>query len=195
MLAIRYENAYHTKAHPAEGPIQKHSGVMEPIEIRGKAGGKEFLIKLDSLKLRQEAGGLHKGYERPDFNDEGWTASKAADKYVLSEELGDFVWYRRKFRFTKKEGINYALKIRINHITERCIMYLNGKPLGKYESVGPQNDFYVPETFLKEENLLSIIIESPGVHPVKGSGFVPGILENPVLDFYYTTKEVDLELT
>jgi hypothetical protein len=112
----------------------------------------------------------------------------------LAEDLGDFVWYRRKFKFTKKEGISYALKVRINHVTERCIMYLNGKPLGKYESVGPQNDFYVPEPFLKEENLLSIIIESPGVHPVKGSGFVPGILEDPVLDFYYTTKEVDLEL-
>jgi len=193
-LAIRYENAYHTKAHPAEGPIQKLSGVMKPIEIKGKVSGKEFSIKVDHLKLRQEAGGLHKGYEKPDFNDEDWTTSKAADKYVLTEELGDFVWYRRKFKFAMKEGISYALKVRINHVTERCIMYLNGKPLGKYESVGPQNDFYVPEPFLKEENLLSIIIESPGVHPVKGSGFVPGILEDPVLDFYYTTKEVDLEL-
>jgi hypothetical protein len=194
MLAIRYENAYHTKAHPAEGPIQKFSGVMKPVEIKGKTDGKEFLVKLDSLKLRQEAGGLHKGYEKPDFDDRDWSTSKPAGKYVMTEEMGDFVWYRRWFKFTKKEGINYALKVRIGSAMERCTLYLNGRPLGKYESVGPQNDFYIPETFLEEENLLSIIIESSGVHPVKGHGFMPPILNDPVLDFYYTTKEVYLEL-
>lgn len=189
-LAVRYENAYHTKAHPHEGAIKKYSGILKPVMISGKALGKDFNISLSSMLVREKAGGLIRGYHEPDCNEAQWKKAHAARKYVFPEEMGELVWYRRKFRFLPRKGGVCALKLTIDHAFERCIIYLNGKALGKYESVGPQNDFYIPESFLRDDNTVAIMVEGPGFHPVKEFGFVPPVLKDPKIGFYYTAKKI-----
>lgn len=189
-LAVRYENAYHTKAHPHEGAIKKYSGILKPVKIQGRISGKVFAISLGSLLVREKAGGLIKGYHEPDCDESGWRQSHAARKYVIPEEMGELVWYRRKFRFLPRKGGVCALKLTIDYAFERCIIYLNGRALGKYESVGPQNDFYIPESFLRDDNTVAILLEGPGFHPVKESGFVPPVLKDPKIGFYYTAKKI-----
>ncbi|HRZ66769.1 MAG TPA: beta-galactosidase [Candidatus Omnitrophota bacterium] len=189
-LAVRYENAYHTKAHPHEGAIKKYSGILKPVKISGRVSGKGFGMALTSMLVREKAGGLIKGYHEPDCNEAQWRKAHAARKYVFPEEMGELVWYRRKFRFLPRKGGVCALKLTIDHAFERCMIYLNGKALGKYESVGPQNDFYIPESFLRDDNTVAIMVEGPGFHPVKEFGFVPPVLKDPKIGFYYTAKKI-----
>ncbi|MDD5546342.1 MAG: beta-galactosidase [Candidatus Omnitrophica bacterium] len=195
LLAVRYENAYHTKAHPHEGPIKKLSGIMQPVRIRGRAQGKSFNIVINKLLVRENAGGLLKGYHEPEIDENGWKISPSAKKYVFAKEMGELVWYRRRFKFLPRKGGTCALKLTIDHAFERCVIYLNGRALGKYESVGPQNDFYIPEPFLRAENTLAILVEGPGFHPVKGSGFVPPVLKDPRIGFYYAAKKVSARVS
>ena len=195
LLAVRYENAYHTKAHPHEGPIKKLSGIMQPVKIHGSVSGKVFNIILRKLLVREKAGGLVKGYHEPGCREDGWKVSPPSKKYVFAEEMGELVWYRRKFKFLPRKGGVCALKLTIDHAFERCIIYLNGRALGKYESVGPQNDFYIPESFLQNENALAILVEGPGFHPVKESGFAPPVLKDPKVGFYYTAKLVNARIS
>jgi len=189
-LAVRYENAYHTKAHPHEGAIKKFSGILKPVKISGRISGRDFGLVLGDLLVREKAAGLIKGYHEPDCDETLWRKTPPARKYVIPEDMGELVWYRRKFRFLPRKGGVCALKLTIDHAFERCIIYLNGKALGKYESVGPQNDFYIPETFLRSENTLAILLEGPGVHPVKEFGFVPPVLKDPRIGFYYSAKKI-----
>lgn len=195
LISIRYENAYHTKAHPHEGPIKKLSGIMEPVKIYGKISDKKFNIKLKKLKVREGAAGLLKGYQELDFDDSKWNQAPSAEKYVFSKEMGELIWFRRKFKILSQKDIDFSVRLRIEYAFERCIIYVNGRALGKYESVGPQNDFYIPKSFLQNKNVLAIILEGPGFHPVKESGFLPPILKNPVIGFYYFSKKTNTKIT
>ena len=101
----------------------------------------------------------------------------------MDDELGAIVWFRRKFSYKSKKNIKTAVRLTIPDADQRCVFYLNGKPLGQFESVGPQHKFYVPDTFLEDENILSIILEGPG-----------GYLVNPELDTFYEAIETEIEL-
>ena len=195
VLAVRYENAYHTKAHPHEGPIKKLSGIMQPVKIHGRASGRAFSIILKKMLIRERAGGLIKGYHKSECSESGWRVSPPAKKYVFAKDMGELLWYRRKFKLLPRKGGVCALKLTIDHALERCVIYLNGRALGKYESVGPQNDFYIPEPFLRNENTLAILIEGPGFHPVKESGFMPPVLKDPKIGFYYTAKLLNVRIS
>ena len=65
----------------------------------------------------------------------------------------------RKFKYQCKPGWKVAVKLSIPDAKDRCIMYLNGRSARPFRAVGPQFDFYVPETYLKEENVLSVVLE------------------------------------
>ena len=189
LIAVRLENAYHTKSHPHEGPIQKRSGIQTPIKLFYIENNEKKFIELKDFKLRDNLSGLINGYHLFNYNDKSWFELEPAERYIFTETFGDLIWLRRKFYYKKKEKIETAIKITIPQASERLLIYVNGYPIGKYESIGPQNEFYVPEPYLKRENILAIILEGPGFHNVKESGFVPAVLNNPIISTYFYAKE------
>ena len=84
----------------------------------------------------------------------------------------------------RASGFQAAVKLRIPGAESRCLIHVNGKPAGWYEAIGPQEEFYIPEPFLKKENLLSIILEGPR-----------GFLREPVWGTYHQTRGVELQLS
>jgi len=68
----------------------------------------------------------------------------------------------------------------------KCKIYLNGELIGRYMKNGPQRDFYLPEPFLREENLLAIAIENYG-EPFETSSIeiIP----------YYLAKRTELKIS
>jgi len=192
VVAVAYENFYHNKSHPHEGAIQKYSGIMAPVIVKGKdATGKEFKRKVTKMRVREQLTGNLKGYENFDFDDSGWIKLVPAKKYVMAHELGHLMWMRRKFKFQCKPGWKCAVKLTIPNAKDRLVMYVNGRPLGQFEYVGPQYDFYIPETFLKEENVLSLVLQGNKTFMDTARGY----LREPVLGTFYEAKEVDIQVT
>lgn len=193
-ITICYDNAFHTKAHPHEGPVQKLSGLFFPVELTGKAGGRKFRHVVKSWRLRPGLGGQTAGFMKPDLKEKGWLSAAPAPKYVLQEDLGNLVWFRRWFSYAPRAGWKAPVYLRIPALRDRCLIYLNGTLVGKYEGVGPQDKFYLPENLLKRRNLVALMLEGPGFHPVKQFGFIPAWFEELELGTYYAAKEMLVEI-
>ncbi len=184
VLAVLYQNFFHTKSHPHEGPIVKTSGIMKPVVVEGGSKGKSFRIEIVKFRVRPHLAGILNGYMLESHDDSAWPEVKPASKYVMHESAGVILWMRRRFRVLRASGFQAAVKLRIPGAESRCLIHVNGKPAGWYEAIGPQEEFYIPEPFLKKENLLSIILEGPR-----------GFLREPVWGTYHQTRGVELQLS
>ncbi len=194
VIAICYENAYHTKAHPHEGQIKKMSGLFYPVKIMWDTGKNVMRSEIREWKLQEGLGGVSKGYYLEEFNDQEWIILPSAKKYVFEEDVGNIIWLRRWFYYKKEKDWEAPVYLEINKLKERCLIYINGFLLGKYENIGPQHRFYIPRNLLQEKNLLTLVIEGPGFHPVKQFGFLPPLFEELKLGFYYKAKDIKVKL-
>lgn len=182
-LAVLYANLYHNKSHPHEGEILKYSGIMQPITINAASNGSPFTTYLSEFKVRQQLNGILKGFTKDSFDDSSWVDVASAEKYIISEKMGNIVWFRRKFEYKCKKDVEAAVRLTIPNANERCVFYLNGKPLGQFESIGPQHEFYIPLTFLQKENVLAIAIEGTDIS-----------LAEPKLDTFYEAMDTELKI-
>ncbi|MBN1269452.1 MAG: beta-galactosidase, partial [Kiritimatiellae bacterium] len=183
VVSVLYSNFFHNKAHPSEGPIQKRSGIMGPLMVQGTRGGKPFKRKVTQFRVREQLTGNLRGYAEPAYDDSGWMTVPAGRRYIMDKDAGWMVWLRRKFTYTCEPGWTGAVKLTIPDAKDRCLLYINGKPLGQFEGVGPQHEFYVPETFLRAENVLTVLLEGER-----------GWLIQPKLDTYYEARDVAVEM-
>lgn len=183
ILAICYENSFHTKGHPGEGDIVKYSGLQEPIIIKGIRRGRDYIVELKEFRVNKN---WKKDFYKNDFDDSSWKSFEAGEKYICLKELGDYIWLRRRFYYKKDDKIVAPLKLTIKAAKERCLFFLNGKALGKFESIGPQHDFYIPEPFLQEENVLVILLEGPGDDNA--------LLSEPKIEPFFQAKKRELRI-
>ncbi len=188
VIAVLYQNFYHNKSHPHEGAIQKYSGILGPVIVTGNVQGKPFKRKITTFKVREQLNGMLKDYAGKDQDDSTWQTLKPALKHVMAPELGAVLWMRRRFKYTCKPGWKVAVKLTIPDAKDRLLMYVNGHPLGQFEKIGPQFDFYVPETFLQENNVLTFILEG---HK-NWMDVARGYIKEPVFSTFYESKDVDV---
>jgi hypothetical protein len=182
-LAVLYANIFHNKSHPHEGAILKYSGIMQPILVNAATAGRPVTTSVSDFSVRQQLTGILKGYTKLSFDDSDWTNVPTAEKYVISEKMGNVVWFRRNFEYKCKSGVEVAVRLTIPKANQRCVFYLNGKPLGQFESIGPQHEFYVPSTFLQKENILAIVLEG-----------TDSFLAEPRLDTFYEAIDTEVKL-
>jgi hypothetical protein len=117
-------------------------------------------------------------------DDSAWPQVKPASKYAMHEDAGVILWMRRRFRAGRTPGFRAAVKLLIPGADSRCLIYVNGIPTGWYEAIGPQDEFYIPDSFLKKDNLLAIILEGPR-----------GFLAEPVWGTYDQTMDAGIRLS
>jgi beta-galactosidase len=135
----------------------------------------------DGWKISQGLLGERDGWFKPGFKDSKWGLSS------LREALNrrGIVWLRRRFTHRAEENTVSPLMLRLDSVGTKCKIFLNGELIGRYMETGPQRDFYMPEPFLKEENLLAIVVENYG-EPV----------ENPTVQIipYYVARETEVRI-
>jgi hypothetical protein len=71
-----------------------------------------------------------------------------------------FTWCRAKFTLSPAdENWNIPLKLTFEADCD-ALMFLNGKFVGRYATVGPQREFYLPEPYLSPggENILTFVL-------------------------------------
>ncbi len=102
--------------------------------------------------------GEREGWFKPGFEDSKWGVSS------LREALNKrgVIWLRRTFTHRAEEKTVSPLMLRLNSLGTKCKIFLNGELIGRYMEKGPQRDFYMPEPFLRGENLLAIAVENYG---------------------------------
>ncbi|MCL2763480.1 MAG: beta-galactosidase [Treponema sp.] len=196
-LTVLYANEFHNKSHPHEGAIVKYSGIMKPFIISGKySDGTAVNISLESFSVRQGLQGMADGFTKLACNDSGWRTAPKAKKLVTDKELGHIVWFRRNFTCSAAAEFSAPLEYIPLGADERLTAYVNGWPLARYDILGPQENFFIPESYtnINGDNVLSVILECPGFYEEIGSGYRRGFMMAPELVHSYIAKRVTLTL-
>ena len=196
-LVMLYANEFHNKSHPHEGAIVKYSGIREPITLSGiYKNGNPLNISLESFYVKQGLQGMSDGFTKKDYNDASWHTAPEADKFVVDREMGHIVWFRRHFKYNAGQQFSAPLKFIPHRADERLTVYCNGKPVARYDILGPQEEFYIPDSYIdpQGDNVLAIILECPGFYEEIMSGFRRGYMYNPSFKPGYVSEKVKLEL-
>jgi hypothetical protein len=71
-------------------------------------------------------------------------------------------WFSTQFKYTPSEN---PLFLTLGGV-KKGLLFLNGHPLGRYWSVGPQEYYYLPESWLQDDNTL-LLFEEHGQSPTR----------------------------
>jgi beta-galactosidase len=195
-LVMLYANEFHNKSHPHEGAIVKYSGIREPITLTGKnKDGQPLNISLTAFYLKQGLQGINDGFTKNAFDDSEWRTAPEADKFVVGREMGHIVWFRRHFKYSVGQTFSAPLMFIPNRADERLTVYCNGWPVARYDILGPQKEFYIPDSYIDPagDNVLTVILECPGFYEEIMSGFRRGYMYNPALKPGYVSEKITLE--
>ncbi len=195
-MAILYANEFHNKSHPHEGDIVKFSGVMHPFTIEGSyKNGEKIDISIEAFNVKYQLSGYNAGYHTLEFDDSAWQTAPDVEKLVVGREMGHVVWFRRHFVYNPSEGYSAPLQLIPVKADERLLIYVNGKPVAQYDIIGPQEEFYIPDSYLKDgENVVSMVLECPGFFEEIMSGYRRGYMYNPIVRPSYVSKKVNVTL-
>lgn len=195
-MAILYANEFHNKSHPHEGALVKLSGILNPMKITGKyTTGGAVDITIESFRVNYQLSGYNAGFHTPEYNDKSWQIAPDVGKLVVGKEMGHVVWFRRHFTYNPAEGYSAPLQIVPIKADERLLIYVNGKPVAQYDIIGPQEEFYIPDCYLKEgDNVISMVLECPGFFEEIMSGYRRGYMYSPVVQPSYVSKKVDVRI-
>ncbi|MBN1410111.1 MAG: beta-galactosidase [Spirochaetales bacterium] len=196
-MAILYANEFHNKSHPHEGDLVKYSGILNPFHIYGKyKNGKALDLSVGSFYVRPGLSGILQGYHTLDFDDSSWMSFCDGLKFVPAREMGYLVWFRRKFRYDLDRRFSAPLLFRTDGADQRLTVYVNGRAVARYDILGPQEEFYIPEAYLNNEsdNILAVILECPAFYDEWQSGYRRGYLYAPQLKPAFVAKKMALEI-
>jgi hypothetical protein len=97
----------------------------------------------------------------PEFAIGGWKPTALGDVAIGKELVPAFTWCRAEFAL-ELPSAGWSVPWKLIFEAERdALLYLNGKFVGRYVTVGPQKDFYLPEPCLAfggKKNLLTILL-------------------------------------
>jgi hypothetical protein len=98
----------------------------------------------------------------PEFSAGGWSSASAVGSGGPAEPVPSFTWCRAEFALPQPDEA-WFIPWKLTFEAERdALLYLNGKFVGRYVTIGPQKDFYLPEPYLvfdgKRKNALTIVL-------------------------------------
>ena len=97
----------------------------------------------------------------PEFPREKWRPATLTEIAEEKKLVPAFTWCRAEFAL-EAPSAGWLVPWKVNFEAERdALLYLNGKFVGRYVTVGPQKEFYLPEPYLLfggKKNYLTIIL-------------------------------------
>ncbi len=97
----------------------------------------------------------------PQFPAKGWQAATLGEASPSEEIVPTFTCCRAEFSLPNPAA-GWSVPWKLSFEAGRdALLYLNGKFIGRYATVGPQTDFYLPEPFLAaagRKNILTIVL-------------------------------------
>lgn len=162
------EIAYESFGSPNFGPtISELKGIRSAHVISGGGPG----AAIDSWKLQRAPaagqGDLYAARIDPGYPARGWQHASLGAAAPDSALVPAFCWIRAHFSLDQPpEEWTIPWKA-IIEADRDALLYLNGKFVGRYETIGPQHEFYLPDPWINwgaSGNILTVILaytESP----------------------------------
>ncbi|EKN65245.1 beta-galactosidase [Neobacillus bataviensis LMG 21833] len=85
-----------------------------------------------------------------------WKTANCGDQQTIYPR-----WYKSHFTWNPDNGS--IVKVRLNHLSKGCF-WVNGECLGRYWNIGPQEDYKIPVSLLKDQNEI-VIFDEEGYAP------------------------------
>ncbi|MBO3801886.1 MAG: beta-galactosidase [Thermoproteota archaeon] len=126
--------------------------------------------------------GEEKGWHLCEFDDSSWNIGSINN--ILSRS--GIMWLRKDFSLEIPKDTISPIGLRVSSLGTKCKIYLNGVLIGRYMKIGPQTNFYLPESFLKEKNNIALVVENYEDSAKKEASIQ--------LFQYYVAKKVNLSI-
>lgn len=133
-------------------------------------------------KIREGLWGQKISCFKVDFDDSEWEEKKTQDK---TSPPGSLLWFRKKVKINLSSDYVCPLKLTLKETTEKALIYFNGSLIGRYSARGCQEDFYIYEDLIKEDNLVAILVDGRSMGAKLGKVYI-----SP----YYLVKRVEVTL-
>lgn len=147
--------------------------------IQGDAGGENPPASSGGPLNASGLFGERNGWFLPAFDDRSWRDVSTPDNWQGRNLQAAIGWYRSHFRLRLPAGSSASIGLRLDHVSDKAIIWLNGILMGRYwEQKGPQHTFYLPLGVLHPngDNVLAIAVWN--------RGHVGGLIATPALTTY-----------
>lgn len=95
----------------------------------------------------------------PEYSSSAWHKAMLGAAPRATDFVPAYTWFRARFVMTGNPQWFCPWKVGITSGRD-ALIYVNGKFVGFYRTIGPQDEFYVPETYLhtdgKQENMMTV---------------------------------------
>jgi glycosyl hydrolase family 35/beta-galactosidase-like protein len=114
----------------------------------------------------------------PEFGARGWTPVSLSAGAPKGAVVPAFTWCRAEFKLDAPPREWFVPMKLVFEADRDALLYLNGRFVGRYVTVGPQSEFYLPEPYLgfgeKSSNtLMAVLAYSDGVAPIRTLRIAP----------------------
>ncbi|MDE3136996.1 MAG: beta-galactosidase [Acidobacteriota bacterium] len=182
------EIVYELFGSPNFGPkIAELKGIQSATLI-----GDNGEVPLDGPWHIQRAPAPMRGREvDPDFHTEAWTKARVFERRTAAGPVPAFTWCRAEFPLAETpKGWQIPWRVEFRADCD-ALLYVNGKFVGRYATVGPQAHFFLPEPYLRfggEPNVLTVVLAY-----VEGTGPIQKLQIAPYWEFATYRARVGFE--
>ncbi len=150
--------------------VHRNLGELKGLEFVRFGSGLESGTQINAWQIQRFPAAMRGREIDPEFSPEGWKTASLTETASPKELVPAFTWCRAEFALEKPaEGWSVPWKVTFEADRD-ALLYLNGKFVGRYVTVGPQKDFYLPEPYLifggkKKPNSLTVVLayaDQPG---------------------------------
>ena len=151
------------------------NGGLEMQDLKGiqsiRIGDSQQSNPIDTFQIQRFPAAM-KGQEiDPAYSSGPWQQGKLEQSADVHDLVPAFTWFRATFPLTNSQEWFSPLKVTIDADRD-ALMYVNGKFIGYYRTIGPQADFYLPEPYLyfngNQQNILTVVLAyTEGLHSLK----------------------------
>lgn len=137
------------------GPELKDMKGISGIHI----GDDQKKTAITNLHLQMTSAAMDGRGINPEYSSSPWRKTRVEPAPQIADFVPAYTWFRAKFALTADPQWFCPWKIGIASDRD-ALIYVNGKFVGFYRTIGPQSEFYLPEPFLqtdgKKENIVTV---------------------------------------
>jgi len=153
------EIAYELFGHPNFG---QNLGELKGVDFVRYGAELQSATPIEAWQIQRFPAPMRGRGLDPRFPAGGWTRATLTPAGTSAELVPAFTWCRAEFTMPKL-GSDWWVAWKVVFEAEcDALLYLNGRFVGRYVTVGPQKEFYLPEPYLvfeaKRKNILTIVL-------------------------------------
>ncbi|MFP5275976.1 MAG: beta-galactosidase [Acidobacteriota bacterium] len=149
------EISYECFSSPNFGPTMAELKGIRSVHLGDGAKRRQ----ISSAHIQMASPAMNGRAVNPEFSSTPWCKTAVGPGTQAADFVPAYTWFRARFTTPATPAWFCPWKLAIASQRD-ALIYLNGKFVGFYRTIGPQEDFYLPEPYLhtdgKQENILTV---------------------------------------